>query len=268
MPAQSNRVLAVVRVAFGVALLLAWTCETVLWVASTVHLAASGKTSAVITAVATLLLLALLGCMEGLEVSVIDRWRSLFTVPAELASWLSARQLFVALIVTSTTLLAHRSVIVVPFTGARVTGGVLASVFDLTWTGFAVLWFAQIVPKALAATNPDGYLKFLKKPLWPVVLFVRAIGVTKPGEWAAAGLSGVIGWTPKTQAELAATHERQEKDGAAAWASITSEELRRKDEQTVGSLTPRLAGDGVEGRAEQEAQDAPPAGNPDEPGAS
>lgn len=66
------------RTVFGVLLFAAWGVETVIWVGSTVHLAGEGHATAVISAVVALGLIALLAGMEGLEVSVIDRWRELF----------------------------------------------------------------------------------------------------------------------------------------------------------------------------------------------
>jgi hypothetical protein len=48
-----------------------------------------------------------------------------------LAGWLAARQLFVALIVTAATLLANRSVIVIPGTPVRITDGFVLDIFDL-----------------------------------------------------------------------------------------------------------------------------------------
>jgi hypothetical protein len=126
------------RVTFGVVLFIAWGLETVLWVASTIDLAADGEITPVITALVALSLMTLLAGMEGLEVAVIDRWRINFPdrTTNELAGWLAARQLFVALIVTSATLLANRSTIIVPGTGASIDHGILLGLFDLTWTGF------------------------------------------------------------------------------------------------------------------------------------
>ena len=93
------------RVAFGAALLLAWAVLTVVWVASTVT---SG--SLIIKGLIALALMALLAAMEGLEVAVIDRWREMYPERGTklLAGWLAARQLFVALIVTTATILADR----------------------------------------------------------------------------------------------------------------------------------------------------------------
>ena len=93
------------RVAFGSALLLAWAVLTVVWVASTVT---SG--SLIIKGLIALALMALLAAMEGLEVAVIDRWREMYPERGTklLAGWLAARQLFVALIVTTATILADR----------------------------------------------------------------------------------------------------------------------------------------------------------------
>jgi hypothetical protein len=191
------------RVAFGVVLFVAWAVETIIWIASTVDLATKGNVTPIITAVTALALMTLLAGMEGLEVAVIDRWRVDYPerTTSQLAAWLAARQLFVALIVTSATLLANRSEIYVPGTSARITTGVVPGLFDLTWTGFTVLWFAQIFPKHLAATNPDRYLHHLRGLLFPVVEVVRAIGVSQPGEWVASAAERRLSWEP-TAAEV------------------------------------------------------------------
>jgi hypothetical protein len=184
------------RVTFGVVLFLAWGVETLFWVYATIHSVADGEIAPLITAVGALALLVLLAGMEGLEVAVIDRWRSLYPQrsTSDLAAWLAARQLFVALIVTTATILAHRDAIVVPGSGSEVTSGIVLAIFDLTWTGFTVLWFAQIFPKHLAATNPDRYLVHLRNTLFPIVEGVRQIGVSQPGEWVASGVERRLDW--------------------------------------------------------------------------
>jgi hypothetical protein len=189
------------RTAFGVILFVAWGAETVLWVASTIDLAADGEVTPIVTAVVALALMTLLAGMEGLEVAVIDRWKVLYPdlTTSHLAGWLAARQLFVALIVTSATLLANRSTIIVPGTSVTIEEGLLLGLFDLTWTGFTVLWFAQILPKHMAATNPDRYLRHLRQ-LFPVVEVVRKIGVSQPGEWVATAIERRLDW-PLTPAE-------------------------------------------------------------------
>jgi hypothetical protein len=112
------------RKAFGILLFAAWGIAMILWLATDVHLVANGHAAAAVTTVGALSLMVLLGCMEGLEVSVIDRWQALWPgrPTSYLARWLAARQLFVALIVTAATLLADRSVIVIPGSSARLTG--------------------------------------------------------------------------------------------------------------------------------------------------
>jgi hypothetical protein len=124
------------RTGFGVVLFVIWGVATILWAWTNVHLAVHGDASAVISGLAALALMLLLGGMEGLEVSVIDRWQNVWPEKPQsyLASWLAARQLFVALIVTTATLLANRSAIFIPFTSARITGGFATGVFDLAWT--------------------------------------------------------------------------------------------------------------------------------------
>ena len=137
------------RTAFGVTLFVGWGILTVVWVASTVYLVAHGTFTAVITAVCAVALLLLLGGMEGLEVSVIDRWQKFWPGAREsdLAGWLSARQLFVALIVTAATLLANRSVVIVPGTPIRFprrSWTVRISLFVEAWTRRHPLWIPAV----------------------------------------------------------------------------------------------------------------------------
>ena len=183
-------------------LFVAWGIATIMWVASTINLAADGDDKAIITAVAALALMVLLAVMEGAEVSVIARWKVMYPdrSRSQLAGWLAARQLFVALIVTTATLLANRSEVIVPLTGLSFDQGVALAVFDIAWTGFTVLWFAQIFPKHLAATNPDRYLSHLRWWVFPVVAAVDKSGVTKPGAWTASGVERRLDW-PMTDAE-------------------------------------------------------------------
>jgi len=186
----------------GAVLFVGWGVETIMWVASTIQLASDGESAAIITAVAAILLLCLLAAMEGLEVAVIDRWKVMYPerTTAHLAKWLAARQLFVALIVTTATLLVRRSEVIIPGTGVSFEKGILLALFDLTWTGFTVLWFAQILPKHLAATNPDRYLSHLRRFLFPVVEVVNQSGIPRPGAWTARVLERRLNW-PLTQAE-------------------------------------------------------------------
>jgi hypothetical protein len=216
------------RSGFGVLLFAAWCVETVMWVASTVYLVGQGNAAAVISAVVALALMALLAGMEGLEVSVIDRWRELFPgkTTFALGAWLSARQLFVALIVTSATILANRSTLVVPFTSIHLSGSSLqAKIFDLTWTGFTVLWFAQILPKVVAATDPTRYLRLFRRSLFPLVEAVRVLGVSQPGEWAAALIGRRFGWVHRAAEEERAAEpsleiRAEEPALAAGWRAV------------------------------------------------
>ena len=111
---------------------------------------------------------------------------------------------------TTATLLAHRDAIVIPGSSTEVTGGLALGLFDLTWTGFTVLWFAQIFPKHLAATNPDRYLDHLRRTLFPIVEGVRQVGVSQPGEWVAARVERRLDWPSLTWTgieEVPAAHE-------------------------------------------------------------
>jgi hypothetical protein len=194
--AEHGAIRSAPRVIFGAVLFAAWGIETLLWLSSTVDAVGNGEVMPAISAAAALALMCLLAGMEGLEVAVIDRWRSLYPdrTTSELAGWLAARQLFVALIVTTATILAHRDAIVIPGASTEITGGLALGLFDLTWTGFTVLWFAQIFPKHLAATNPDRYLRHLRRSLFPVVEAVRRVGVSQPGEWVASGVERRLDW--------------------------------------------------------------------------
>jgi hypothetical protein len=215
------------RTAFGVVLFLGWGLLTFAWVASTVYLAAHGVFTAVITAACAVALLLLLGGMEGLEVSVIDRWEKVWPGRREsdLAAWLAARQLFVALIVTAATLLANRSVVVIPGTSIHIKNGFFLGVFDLVWTTLTVLWFAQIFWKHLGATNPDRYLTVLSRALFPIVEVVRKIGISQPGEWTADFVESQIVWPASIEQLRQGQSERPLTHGDI-WRAIRSTRRR------------------------------------------
>jgi hypothetical protein len=224
------------RTLFSYLLLLAWGVETFLWIYATVHVAADGEVAPIITAVAALALLVLLAGMEGLEVAVIDRSRALFPerTTSSLAAWLAARQLFVALIVTTATLLAHRDAIWIPGSSSKVTAGLALSVFDLTWTGFTVLWFAQIFPKHLAATNPDRYLLHLRNTLFPVVGFVRQIGLSEPGALIADKVERRLDWPLPQIEDIEELPGPREESLAAIWRALIPE--RAPNERGAGRV--------------------------------
>jgi hypothetical protein len=184
------------RTTFGVVLLIAWTLETILWVYSAIYAFGGGDLGPVIRGVCALLLMVVLLGMEGLEVSVIDRWRTLYPdrSASDLAGWLAARQLFVALIVTTATLLAEPVSIPLPFSSIVITGGFVLKAFTVTWTGFTVLWFMQILPKHMAAMNPDRYLQHTRSSLFPLVEIVRQSGIYKPAVWAATSIERKLDW--------------------------------------------------------------------------
>jgi hypothetical protein len=211
-----------IRAAFGVVLFLGWGLLTVIWLASTVYLVGRGDFVAAITAASALALLLLLGAMEGLEVSVIDRWQQVWPGRQEsyLAGWLAARQLFVALIVTTATLLANRSVLVVPGTSIQFDNGFFLGVFDLAWTTLTVLWFAQIFWKHLGATNPDRYLWLLRGPLFPIVGVVHRLGISQPGEWTADFFESRVDW-PASVDELEQGEADRPLAHGAIWRALT-----------------------------------------------
>jgi hypothetical protein len=191
------------RTGFGTLLFVSWAILTVVWLASTAYSVAHGNPMAAVTAFGALALLVVLGAMEGLEVAVIDCWQKIWPgrSTSYLARWLAARQLFVASIVTAATLLANREILIVPGTSVQTTDAFALGVFDLAWTTFTVLWFAQIMPKHLGAVNPDRYLHRLHRGLFPVVEVVRMIGVSLPGEWTAYVLEYWLAWSAKSPDE-------------------------------------------------------------------
>ena len=206
------------RTAFGAALFIAWAVLTALWIYDAVYVLIEGDALPAVAAVGAILLMSLLAGMEGLEVAVIDRWRTLYPerTVSDLAAWLAARQLFVALIVTAATLLAERESIAIPGTSTKIEDPVTLKVFLLLWTTFTVLWFAQIFPKFLAATNADRYLHVTQAALFPIVELVRKIGVSQPGEWTAAAVGKRLDWHGEPEPEL----ESRSESLADAWAAL------------------------------------------------
>ena len=146
--------------------------------------------SPAIAAVVALLLMLVLAVMEGLEVVMIHDWNRLYPdrTAHDLAAWLAARQMFVAFIVTAATILAERTSIAIPFTSTEITGEVTLKIFNVIWTTLTILWFMQILPKHMAAINPDRYLKVTGGAALPVVNLVKAIGISWPAEKTAEAI--------------------------------------------------------------------------------
>jgi len=229
---SESRATGAVRTTVGVVLFIAWGVLAFLWVYDAIYNLAHGVSGPAIKSLGTLLLLALLAGMEGLEVCYIHLWRQLHPDRTEhdLAAWLAARQLFVALIVVANTLLGDRPSIAVPFGGA-IKGSLELKAFNLFFTTLLVLWFAQILPKHMAATNGDRYLKLTRPTLSPVVEFVRRIGVSWPAEITAKAVQNRLGWHAEVTLERA---PRRGEDLADAWAALIPEDGRaaqRRPEQ-------------------------------------
>jgi len=217
-----SRAGGVARATFGVVLFIIWGILTILWVYDAIYKLVHGEAGPAIMAVVALLLMIVLACMEGLEVAVIDRWSHLYPDRAmsDLAGWLAARQLFVAAIVTAATLLADRDSLAIPFVATPFTGAVALKIFNLVFTTFTVLWFMQIFPKHMAATNADRYLGLTRRPLFPVVEFVRVIGISWPAEKTAKAVQNWFGWHAEPVPETAPS--RGAVSTAAAWAALTT----------------------------------------------
>jgi hypothetical protein len=211
------------RATVGVVLLVVWAVLTFLWFYDAVHALVHGEAGPAIKAVVWLMLMLLLAGMEGLEVAVIDRWSHLYPErpTSDLAAWLAARQLFVALIVTAATMLADRDSLAIPFVATPFTGAVALMIFNLVWTTLTVLWFMQIFPKHMAATNADRYLKVFQAVLFPVVEFVRMIGISWPAEKTAQVVQTRLDWHPELTLEKAPS--RRDESLANAWAALIPE---------------------------------------------
>jgi hypothetical protein len=217
----------VVRSIVGLVLFVGWLFLTVLWVYSIIVALGDGQAGPLIKGVCALLLMALLAGMEGLEVAVIDRWSSLYPdrPSSELAGWLAARQMFVALIVTAAGFLVEPDVIYVPFSSLVIeTGNPLLTWFAIVWNTITVLWFAQIVPKHMAATDADRYLKLTKPVLFPIVQVVHHLGVSKPAETVATFVERRLDWEATEGAEpgpeLEGLPVPRGQTLASAWAAL------------------------------------------------
>jgi hypothetical protein len=219
------------RATVGVVLFVVWAVLTFLWVYDAIYELVHGVAGPAIKAVIWLLLMLVLAGMEGLEVAVIDRWSHLYPErpTSDLAGWLAARQLFVALIVTGATLLADRDSLTIPFVGTfepthENNIGVALKIFNLVFTTLTVLWFMQIFPKHMAATNADRYLKVFRAALFPVVEFVRVIGISWPAEKTAQFVQNRLDWHPEPVPETAPS--RGAVSLAAGWAALTPDDGR------------------------------------------
>ena len=220
-----SRATGALRTTVGVVLFIAWGALTILWVYDAFHALVDGAASPAIRAVGAILLLVLLAGMEGLEVVYIHLWRQLHPerTQHDLAAWLAARQMFVAFIVSAATILAARDSIAVPFISTEITGSVTLKIFNVIWTPLTVLWFMQILPKHMAAINPDRYLKVTGGTALPVVNVVKVIGISWPAEKTAAAVQSLLGWHAEPTLERA---PRRGADLADAWAALTLEDGR------------------------------------------
>ena len=211
------------RATVGVVLFVVLAVLTFLWVYDAIYELVHGVAGPAIKAVIWLVLMLVLAGMEGLEVAVIDRWSHLYPErpTSDLAGWLAARQLFVALIVTGATLLADRDSLAIPFVATPFTGVVALKIFNLVFTTLTVLWFMQIFPKHMAATNADRYLDLTRRPLFPIVEFVRKTGIPWPAEMTAKFVQNRFGWHAEPVPETVPS--RGAVSLAAGWAALTAQ---------------------------------------------
>jgi hypothetical protein len=221
---RQSRASGVARATFGTVLFIAWGVLSILWVYDAIYKLAHGVRGPAIAAVVAILLMLVLAVMEGLEVVMIHDWNRLYPdrTAHDLAAWLAARQMFVAFIVSAATILAERTSINIPFDG-EITTPVTLKIFNVIWTPLTVLWFMQILPKHMAAINPDRYLKLTGGAALPVVNVVKVIGISWPAEKTAAVVQNRLGWTPAPALERAPWRGE---DLAGAWAALIPEDGR------------------------------------------
>ncbi|GLZ50205.1 hypothetical protein Acsp06_63900 [Actinomycetospora sp. NBRC 106375] len=187
----------------------------------------------------------LLAVMEGLEVAVIDRWSQIYPdrPQSDLAGWLAARQLFVALIVTTATILAEPESVPLPFDDpSTIPPGGWLKAFTIVWTTITVLWYMQILPKHMAATNPDRYLHRTKPIFFPVVQVVHNLGVAKPAETVAKIVEKRLDWHPIEVDETGVDLESRPVPAgnlASAWAALIPDDHpprgSRRDDRASGA---------------------------------
>jgi len=205
-------------------LFIGWGVLSILWVYDAIYKLVHGEPGPAIAAVVALVLMLVLFVMEGLEVVMIHSWNHLYPDrnAHDLAAWLAARQMFVAFIVSAATMLAERDSIAVPFTSAEITGSVNLKIFNVVWTPLTVLWFMQILPKVMAAVNPDRYLKVTGGVALPVVNVVKAIGISWPAEKTAKVVQSLFNWHPEPTLERVPS--RDSVSLTTGWAALTPEE--------------------------------------------
>lgn len=139
---------------------------------------------------------AILFFAEGFEVSVIDlsdkdcgplgdsiTGKHLREVQVSLQCCLANRQIFVALAITAATLLTTFPALNMPFEGTTTSSSALA-LFPLSYVTLTVLWFSQVAPKLLAATDPEEFFA-LSQWLWPTVKAMSRLGLPDPGAQVA-----------------------------------------------------------------------------------
>ena len=223
--ASQSRASGAARATFGTVLFIAWGVLSVLWVYDAIYQLVHHHPGPAIAAVVAILLMLVLAVMEGLEVVMIHDWNRLYPdrTAHDLGDWLAARQMFVAFIVSAATILAERHTIAIPFTSTEITNPLTLKIFNVIWTPLTVLWFMQILPKHMAAINPDRYLKLTGGAALPVVNVVKVIGISWPAEKTAAAVQSLTGWHPEPTLERA---PRRGADLAGAWAALIPEDGR------------------------------------------
>jgi hypothetical protein len=73
----------------------------------------------------------------------------------------------------------------------------------------------------MAATNADRYLAVTRAALFPVVEFVRVIGISWPAEKTAKVIQNRVGWHPAPELEKAPSRGASLTTG---WAALTPDD--------------------------------------------
>ena len=90
-----------------------------------------------------------------------------------------------------------------------------------------MLWFAQILPKHMAAINPDRYLYYLRPILFPIVAFVHRVGISQPGEWTASAVERHLEW-PVSPEEVAKERDAHHPSPGSIWRELPVQKEVRK----------------------------------------
>ena len=213
----------------GVVLFVAWGIATIMWVASTINLAADGECMAIITAVAALALLVLLAVMEGARGRRDRPLEGDVPRPQHVA----AGRLAGGPAALRRAHRDHRHASGQSLRGHRACHRRSASmkacpwrVFDIVMDGIHRVVVRSDLPEASRSDQSRPVSLAPTRSLFPVVEVVDKSGVPKPGAWTASAVERRLNW-PLTDAE-----EMQE--AVMPQRGVAGSHLARADPRATG----------------------------------